>query len=68
MRGYKYNDITYVLAVNPTNQALPVAFKVPGVAGAELQVAFDTRKLIGPGGGEFADQLEPGGVRIYMGR
>ena len=68
MRGYRYNGVNYVLAVNPTNQTVPVGFKVPGLAGNELEVAFDTRKVVGPGNGQFGDQLEPHAVRMYMAR
>ena len=66
MRGYRYNNITYVVAVNPLGETVPVAFKVPGLQGSELEVAFDTRKVVGSGGGEFADQLESHAVRVYM--
>ncbi|MEI6503329.1 MAG: hypothetical protein WCP21_20140, partial [Armatimonadota bacterium] len=68
MRGYKYKDVEYVIAVNPSNDTIPVAFKVPGLLESQLEVAFDQRKLAGPGGGQFGDQLEPHAVRVYMGR
>ena len=68
MRGYEYKDVEYVIAVNPSNDAVPVTFKVPGLLESQLEVAFDQRKLMGPGGGQFADQLEPHAVRVYMGR
>lgn len=68
LRGYKYNGVSYVLAVNPCGESVPVAFKVPGLQGSELEVAFDNRRLAGPGGGEFGDQLGPHAVRVYMGR
>lgn len=68
LRGYKYNGVSYILAVNPTPTAVPVAFKVPGLLDSQLEVAFDARKLVGPGGGQFGDQLEPHAVRVYMGK
>ncbi|MEI6502636.1 MAG: hypothetical protein WCP21_16625, partial [Armatimonadota bacterium] len=68
LRGYRYKDVAYVIAVNPTNDTVPLAFKVPGLLENQLEVAFDQRKLVGPGGGQFGDQLEPHAVRVYMGR
>lgn len=68
LRGYRYKDVTYVLAANPCSQTVPIGFRVPGLQGNELEVAFDARKVIGAGGGQFGDQLEAHAVRVYMGR
>lgn len=68
LRGLKYQGVFYVLAANPTDAPVPIAFKVPGMAGSDLEVAFDSRKLCGPAAGDFADRLEKHAVRVYMGR
>lgn len=68
LRGYHYKDVTYVIAANPTNQTVPVGFKIPGLKSNELEVAFDTRKVVGAADGQFGDQLEPHAARVYMGR
>lgn len=68
VRGFRYHDACYVLAANPLSVAAPLKLSVPGMKTALLEVAFDTRKVQGVAAGEFADQLEPHGVRVYMGR
>lgn len=68
VRGLRYNGVTYILAANP--QAAPAAFslKVPGMATDQLETAFVPRQIKGLGAGEFADQIEAQGARVYMGR
>jgi hypothetical protein len=68
LRGFRYKDACYVLAVNPLATPAPLTLRVPGMQTSVLEVAFDTRKVQGLAAGEFADQLEPHGVRVYMGR
>lgn len=68
MRALRYKDATYVICANPGGQAVPVSFKVPSVTGTDLEVAFDQRRVVGPGGGQFGDVLDPRAVRVYMGR
>lgn len=68
LRGLKYRDAYYVLAVNPSAAPAPLSLRVPGMKGNVLEVAFATRKVQGAAAGEFADQIEAQGVRVYMGR
>ena len=68
LRGYRYKDAFYVLAANPLARPATFAFQVPGMTTNQLEVAFDTRKVCGASAGQFADQIEPLGVRVYMGR
>ncbi|MEN6641585.1 MAG: hypothetical protein ABFE08_03970 [Armatimonadia bacterium] len=68
MRALRYKDATYVICANPYAQVVPVSFKVPSVAGTDLEVAFDQRRIVGPGGGQFGDLLDARAVRVYMGR
>ncbi|MBU0608161.1 MAG: hypothetical protein KKI08_09740 [Armatimonadetes bacterium] len=68
LRGLRYNDACYVLAANPLSAPAALTLKVPGMKTNVLEVAFDTRRVQGLTPGEFADQLEPHGVRVYMGR
>lgn len=68
VRGLRYNGVIYVFAANP--QAAPAAFslKVPGMSTDQLETAFVPRQIKGLGTGDFADQIEAHGSRVYMGR
>jgi hypothetical protein len=68
VRGYRYQDAFYVLAANPLGHPVTFGFRVPGMTTSQLEVAFDTRQVCGAAPGQFADQIEPFGVRVYMGR
>lgn len=66
--GLRYKDVFYVLAANPAATPAVLSLTVPGMQTSQLEVAFDARKVAGSGAGQFVDQIEPHGVRVYMGR
>ncbi len=65
MAAWDHEGVSYVVAVNPTDQAQALSFGIGATANQEVELLFEQRTLVSTADGRVGDAFDPYGVHIY---